>query len=51
MDERQDIEKKGKNIAQLMVELTTVQALIKLVKAAIFMNKQKIKIFKTIVIK
>lgn len=41
MDERQDIEKKGKNIAQLMVELTTVQAQIKLVKAAIFMNKQK----------
>ena len=41
MDERQDIEKKDKNIAQLMVELTTVQAQIKLVKAAIFMNKQK----------
>ena len=41
MDERQDIEKKDKNIAQLMVELTTVQAQIKLVKAAIFMDKQK----------
>lgn len=32
---------KDKNIAQLLVELTTVQAQIKLVKAAIFMNKQK----------
>ena len=41
MDERQDLETKDKNIAQLMVELTTVQAQIKLVKAAIFMNKQK----------
>lgn len=41
MDERQDLEPKDKNIAQLMVELTTVQAQIKLVKAAIFMNKQK----------
>ena len=41
MDERQDIEPKDKNIAQLMVKLTTVQAQIKLVKAAIFMNKQR----------
>lgn len=41
MDERQDLEPKDKNIAQLMVKLATVQAQIKLVKAAIFMNKQK----------
>lgn len=44
MDERQDLEPKDKNIAQLMVELATVQAQIKLVKAAIFMNKQKVAI-------
>ena len=46
MDERQDIEPKDKNIAQLMVKLTTVQAQIKLVKAAIFMNKQRAAIAK-----
>ena len=41
MDERQDIQPNDKNIAQLMVKLATVQAQIKLVKAAIFLNKQK----------
>lgn len=41
MDERQELDPKDKNIAQLMVKLVTVQAQIKLVKSAIFINKQK----------
>lgn len=41
MDERQDVQPKDKNIAQLMVKLATVQAQIKLVQASLYMNKQK----------
>lgn len=41
MDDRQELDPKDKNIAQLMVKLVTVQAQIKLVKSAIFINKQK----------
>lgn len=39
MEEKQDVQ--PKNIAQLMIKLATTQAQIKLVKSAIFMNKQK----------
>ena len=41
MDERQELDQQDKNLAQLMVKLVTVQAQIKLVKSAIFINKQK----------
>lgn len=42
MSERKDVtEPKQKNIAQLLIKLATIQAQTKLVKAAIFKNKQK----------
>ena len=44
MDERQDVQPKDKNIAQLLVKLATAQAQIKLVLAAQYMNKQRVTI-------
>lgn len=44
MDERQDVQPKDKNIAQLLIKLATAQAQIKLVLAAQYMNKQRVTI-------
>lgn len=42
MDERKDLEQPNqKNIAQLLVKLATVEAQVKLVKSALFLNRQR----------